>query len=283
MADHNGILIPGTQYHLVSVVRSVAAKHTHFHIPELNIVLDAGWIAEFIPDHIFVTHCHRDHCRGLPDMLMELGSARQNIERHIDVYVPISTRDAIENMVITDINTSKNNPKHTKAHKKYTIHGVQARDVLELTIKKTKFEVKVFWCDHTVPTRGFGFTRVTQALKDEYVGMEGRELGQLKRDGIDITEDRFTHQFIYLGDTSIKVFEDEEIFKYPVIIVECTFLEDDDLKELKKSKHIHWNHLKEVVKDHPDNTFILYHFSQRYSASDVTRFFANKPDNVILT
>ena len=88
---------------------------------------------------------------------------------------------------------------------------------------------------------------------------------------------------MYIGDTNELVFSiNPELFEYKDIIVECTFLEEDDLgifiiitnviiiiiivtiAQADKTKHCHWLRLREIIKSHPSNNFILYHFSTRY-------------------
>ncbi len=81
-----------------------------------------------------------------------------------------------------------------------------------------------------------------------------------------------------------------EIFQYPDIIVECTFLginevtEGDDLKQADKTKHCHWERLRPLIQANRNCRFILYHFSQRYKARDIEAFFKdpkNQEPNVV--
>jgi hypothetical protein len=48
-------------------------------------------------------------------------------------------------------------------------------------------------------------------------GVPNKELGLLRKKGIEISEKKLKPLFAYVGDTSIKVFEDNpELFNYPV-------------------------------------------------------------------
>lgn len=66
-------------------------------------------------------------------------------------------------------------------------------------------------------------------------------------------------------------------------MIECTFIDIEELDRAIGTKHIHWNHLEEYVINHPDITFILYHFSSRYKAQYIDEFFLklNIPNVVI--
>ena len=99
--------------------------------------------------------------------------------------------------------------------------------------------------DHSVPCVSFGFSEEKKQIKAEYqiyiTESRGRELGALRKQGVVIEDITYVPRFVYVGDTSERVFEmNPELFKYQDIIVECTFLEDDDLEQATKTKHCHW-------------------------------------------
>ncbi len=62
---------------------------------------------------------------------------------------------------------------------------------------------------------------------------------------------------------------------FPVIAVECTFFKEKD-KDIKHSKHIHWDDLKPIVEQNPHIYFIIVHFSMRYSVGEIEEFFKDK-------
>jgi hypothetical protein len=65
----------------------------------------------------------------------------------------------------------------------------------------------------------------------------------------------------------------EIIFQYPIIVIECTFLEKEDLHHAKKKNHMHWEYLFPIVQSHPLIKFILIHFSKRYKWPEIKNFF----------
>ena len=135
-------------------------------------------------------------------------------------------------------------------------------------------EIEVFECDHSIPTVSYGLKEIKKKLKKEYLGLEGREIAQLKKDGVEITEMVVQNKLAYVCDTSIKVFDmNPTLLDYPTIMVECTFFEEDEITNAKKTQHIHWNDLKPIVCDHPEIEFMLFHFSQRYRDSEIDEFF----------
>jgi len=90
-------------------------------------------------------------------------------------------------------------------------------------------------------------------------------------------------KFCYVLDTSIKVLVDNPfLLEYPVMIIECTFLLDDEIAHAVNKKHVHWLQLKPYVINNPNVLFILTHFSFKYRDSEIREFFDNvkKIDNI---
>lgn len=71
---------------------------------------------------------------------------------------------------------------------------------------------------------------------------------------------------------------------YKVIMIECNFLYDEHYEEATKRHHMHYRDIKEYALQNPNCTFILNHFSMRYTYLDIERFFKDpingKPENV---
>ena len=98
-------------------------------------------------------------------------------------------------------------------------------------------------------------------------------------------EDRIRRPlFAFLGDTSVAVFDRNPwLFDYPVLITECTFLDDSELERADRVGHTVWSRLRPIVAAHPQTVFILTHFSLRHSDREVLSFFQReRPANVVL-
>lgn len=158
--------------------------------------------------------------------------------------------------------------------------------------EKVLWQIETFLCFHTVPCVGYGFreerTRLRDGLHEEIVSklkaehgddakidekMIGKEIGRLKKEGVEIDQKMFVPILAFLGDTDVRVFGNDGIFAYPTIMVECTFLMPEHKKMAMDDKHIHWSDLEPIVRAHPKNTFILYHFSMRHSPKEIKAFF----------
>jgi ribonuclease Z len=94
------------------------------------------------------------------------------------------------------------------------------------------------WCAQ-VACVGYAFAERKKRLRPEYVGTPGRELGRLRKEGVEIEEETYAPLFVYLGDTSTQVYEAHpEVFDYPVIITECTFIPDPHEVPTSTTPHV---------------------------------------------
>lgn len=139
---------------------------------------------------------------------------------------------------------------------------------------------------HAVPCVGYGVVPIRKKLLAAFVGLDGKSLGKLRRDGIEIEEavDDFKNGFLYCGDTGIEAFRDQELqwTLYGSIIIECTFLyaqegldEEAIAARCLRDGHIQWSDLEPFVTRHPTVNFVLIHFSIRYKKEDIESFFSS--------
>lgn len=290
--------LPGTPFHIAAI--SVAGRGTTIYVQGLGIQIDAGVAHEyFVPGlKVFITHSHLDHIRGLSSVLIEADSmAGSDPKNKPTVYLPKPASKRIQDSVASIMRATKftDTPKIMK-HINYVDVDLYKR--YDMILARKRWSVSTIKCFHTVPSTGYGFSEWRHKLKAEYIPIKDNreELSALKKSGVEISEEVEYPSFCVMGDTDDYVFYldngtkkpknssdadtreyNPDVFKYKVIIVECTYISDDEIKKAKDDKHMHWRDLEKVIKDHPDHHFILIHFSQRYTANDLEKFFASVP------
>ena len=280
--EHPPTQIPGASQ-LTLMGWSVAALRTNFYIRELGIMLDAGLSApNWVINHLLITHCHSDHTANLPYHLYS-----HKPDNKIKIYVPkgieAHIKDYIESAYLLSSHTfpEEENIKREELHlyNFYELITVEPGNNFPIQIKKANYGLEIFKCYHTVPCVGYGIYDIRKKLKEEYSKLTGKEIGELRKKGVDINYNYLNKMFVYLGDTGKEIFEDKEwekIVEYPTIIIECTFILKDEKEQAKKTQHIHWEDLEPIVDKYNKNTFILIHFSQRYDNSEIKQFFEEK-------
>lgn len=258
---------------------SVGAYKTAFYIPELGIMLDCGERMQELPDIIFLTHLHTDHCHDSPIMLQEAGRCEQGkVIKFIMHQAAKGPFDAFIRATLGLVGGNHDDDDDDAAD--YEVQTVLPDTQLALKIKNRDWIIDVVKCFHTPDCVGYGFTEVRQKLKKEYAECTNQEIITLKKAGTNITESIQYSQFVFLGDTRITVFEKSPIvFKFPTIIVECNFILEEDISLAKKTKHICWHELKPIIKEHPNNTFVLIHFSRKHTVTELNELFTREIKN----
>ena len=72
-------------------------------------------------------------------------------------------------------------------------------------------------CDHTVPCVGYCFAQVKQSLKPEYKGLPGLEIGKLRKQGIQVTQEEEQPLFCFLGDTSASILSEGGLYAEQIL------------------------------------------------------------------
>ena len=263
------------------VGRSWAGDSTSFVVPSLGLALDAGYVVHAKRmDSVFITHCHTDHCHHMTHL--------KSLTKPPNVYLPAETTYRMENFLnVSQQLTSNLTPEEyndIEWSTCYTLHGVKAGDRI-IVNKKRGLICHVVPCDHRVPCVGYCFSQTKQELRKEYQGMPGPEIGKLSKQGVSVTTEVEQPLFCFLGDTTTSILDGpyaERILSCPTVIIECTFLTDDCRENAERTKHVLWSDLKPHIESHPETTFVLIHFSHRWSVQDVSDFFRKEAlSNVI--
>ncbi len=216
--------------------RSRAADSTGFVIPELEIQLDAGVIVSSAkPKVVLISHSHADHSFRTTHLTSRTVVPTFFVPRGLEPFFHRFIRAASE---------LSGNTTELEWEENCKLVGVEPNDTFLLPHKRD-FRVRVFEMDHSVKTVGFGLSKVKQKLKAEFAGLRGDAIGKLRQEGVAVTEELEEKLFVFCGDTTPKCFEiSPDLLTYPIVIVECSFLFEEDAKKAADSKHTLWKDLK---------------------------------------
>lgn len=258
------------QYNLSISGYSRAGERSGFAIPELKLMFDAGLPSNHDPSFIFITHCHSDHCFALPTQLAGLQHSPK-------IYVPFEELALFTNFV----NASAQLAMFNSQIETCNIFGVKKHDTIKL---KNNYKIEVFDLEHMVPCRGFGLKKTKEKLKEIYTGYSSAQIIALKKTGADVTTTIEDAIVAYITDTNESVFEkNRNLLNYKYIVIECTYINNDDVLNAAKHKHIHWKNLKPIVLANQQITFVLIHFSWKHTAVEIRDFFARQQvQNIII-
>jgi len=255
-----------SQYYLVGFSR--ASFKTGLIIKPLNICLDAGVCNQFEPNMVLITHGHTDHVGELYNILIGNTCKKKvpvistpNLIRHISTY--INSMFSLNRGTYSKYN--KWDPCTLETNKRFEIQG------------KT-IEIESYIMDHTTESIGFGISEIRDKLKPEYENLTTSELIEKKKT-IKITQEKEFPICLFCGDTGNSILPTLPFNKYPMVIIECTFINPDDIKDAYEKKHLHITDLEPYFIANKMVTFVLIHFSTRYDL-DKLKEYQDKYENM---
>lgn len=255
---------------------SRSAYRTGIHFPELDMLADAGPQFHGKVSRIFITHTHGDHIAELPFTLI----GDESGDHVVDIYVH---KDAVPHIhtYIAALFTTNAMSYTVDTTSWYRLHGVLPGDVIKnLDMNGRTYDVEVFECDHGIPTVSYGFVEIKKKLREDYLNMKGKEIGELRKKGVNIYREVRHKSLAYVCDTTINVLvKHPDILLYDVVFIECTFLYLDEADMALKKKHVCWEHLREYVIKNEGTNFVLFHFSQKYKDDEIEKFFDKEKED----
>ncbi len=261
--------VPGTQWTLQG--HSRGGERTGFYVPELRLGLDGGLGSYKAMRTVLLTHGHGDHSNSV--CFLTHGVA-------MDVYGPPSIACAVSEYCRAFATLDGG------AASGATFIPADTSSVITVT---PSVVATVVDCVHTVPCLGFVLNTTSRKLLPEYHDAPKTVLALLRSQGVDVMGPKqLTPRLVFLGDTSTAVFDNEAMITLLsttglVVVIECTLLDPADAPESWTSRgHCSWSDLRPVVDAHPGVSFVLIHFSRRYTDADIVAYFAEKPSNVLL-
>lgn len=252
-AAHAGLTIEGY---------SRAAVQSYWRIPELKLGFDLGgqpW--DFMGTATwFVTHTHLDHVAALPVYVARRRMMRMDPPT---LYVPAEMLDEVKKLMLIF-------QRLDRGRQLADLRGVKAGDEIDLS---RELVVTVFDTVHTIPSRGYVVWDRRNKLKDEFIGLPGEKIRDLKLSGVAITREVRVPLVAYTGDTAPAGLDNcPACFDAKVLITEMSFIREKHRREkIHKFGHMHLDDFVERADRFKNELIVAAHFSTRYHPNEVRR------------
>jgi ribonuclease Z len=241
---------------------SRAAVQTYWRIPELKIGFDLGaqpWDFMGTPTWL-LTHTHLDHVAALPVYV----ARRRMMKMEPPVlYMPKEAIDDVRRLLLIM-------QRLDRGRMICQLHGVSPGEEIYLSRENV---VTVFQTSHTIPSVGFLVWDRRNKLKEEFHGLPGEKIRDLRLSGVEVTKEVRTPLVAYTGDTSPAGLDNyPPVFQAKILITELSFIRPNHRREkIHKYGHMHLDDFIERTDRFQNELIICSHFSTRYHPQEVRR------------
>jgi ribonuclease Z len=246
---------------------SIAGHESFYKLPGFRTLLEFGRAPEDTLGYatVCLSHGHLDHAAGIAHHASrrKLGGLRP-----ATVYVPAETLGDYQALLeacerLEDVGYGVRLEAATPGDRH------RLRPDLELTVLPGR---------HRVPSVGYLFSEVRRKLLDEHLGRPGEQIADLRARGFEVTRREEIPLLAYPGDCGREIFEAvPEIFRAKVLLLECSFLFEQDVDRARKYSHIHLQDILEQADRFENEALVLTHFSMRYRAEEIREALATLP------
>ncbi len=249
---------------------SISTVETYIKVAELNLIFDIGRGPRdgVNLDHCLLTHGHQDHALGLSKYISTRGLLDMAPPT---IYAPAEIIDDLENLI-----RAWERLECRRSRCDYHMVPMYAGQEVEL---RRGLRILPFRTDHSVPSLGYAVIEERHKLKPEYLGMPGPEIARRRHAGEDLLYTMREPLVTFVGDSTIRPFDEVPIVRTSdVLILESTFLHEEDRKDAARKKHTHLGEVIERLDAFQGRLLVLSHFSTRYARSEIEDVIGQIPE-----
>ncbi|MCI0462092.1 MAG: MBL fold metallo-hydrolase [Gemmataceae bacterium] len=256
--QHAGLTIEGY---------SRAAVQSYWRIPELKIGFDLGaqpWDFMGTPTWL-VSHTHLDHIAALP---VYVARRRMMKMEPPTLYVPEEALDDVRKLLLIM-------QRLDRGRQTCHLNGVRPGQEIELSREHV---VTAFRTTHTIPSLGYVVWDRRNKLKEEYHGLPGEKIRDLRLSGVEVTREVRAPLLAYTGDTSPAGLDGyPPVFEAKILITELSFIRPNHRRDkIHKFGHMHLDDFLERADRFKNELIVCAHFSTRYHPNEVRKLLDGK-------
>lgn len=240
---------------LTFVGYSIGGEETVVAVPELNVCFDIGRAPSEVLgiDNVLLSHGHMDHAAGIAYYF----SQRNFLDNPGGTLV-------LPDPLVEPVHQLMAAWSQIEGHRTpYNVVGLAPGG--EYTIRRNLI-ARAFRTRHGGPCLGYSVIEIRKKLKAEYLDLPGPKIAELKRGGTEITYEIEVPLVCYCGDTAYgDFFELPYVREARILILECTFVEEDHRSRAEAGNHMHIDEFVRLQSELANKYCMLIHLSHRTS------------------
>ncbi len=240
---------------------SVAGEESVIIVPELDVIFDIGKCPReaLTANHVLLSHGHMDHVAGLPYYFAQRDFQGQAVAKAI---VPANLVEPLEDLMRAWGRVEGHVPPHE-------FIPMEAGGEYEI---RRNLVARAFSSNHIPGSLGFAVIDIRQKLKAEYSGMTERQIVELKKKGVEITNRTEYPLVAYLGDSGPGDYASlPHVVNAKALLVECTFFDDDHMKRARAGRHMHIKDIRRMLEGMNNERVILVHVTRRTNIGEARK------------
>lgn len=252
---------------------SIAGHETCIMFPTLKLAFDIGRCPQHAINHDFlcISHAHMDHIGGLPMYVATRGLYRM---KPPTIIVPKCVKEDVEQLFEV----------HRRMDQSELKHNLIGLDIGEEFYLRRDLKVRAFKTYHVIPSQGYIVYSVKQKLKQEYLGLGGNEIKNLKSSGVEITNTVTVPEVAFTGDTMSDFIVDPnniDVLRSRILVMESTFVDDSlSVEDARDYGHTHLSEIVSHAERFGNKAILLIHFSARYRIEKIQQAVSALPPSL---
>ncbi|XVF75915.1 hypothetical protein PTKIN_Ptkin13bG0225100 [Pterospermum kingtungense] len=187
------------------------------------------------------------------------------------IIVPTSIKEDVEKLFEV----------HRKMDQSELKHNLIGLDIGDELFLRRDLKVRAFKTYHVIPSQGYIVYSVKQKLKEEYFGLSGNEIKNLKLLGVEIMYTTTTPEIAFTGDTMSDFILDEaniDVLRAMILVVESTFIDNSvSVEHARDYGHIHLSEIINYADKLENRAILLIHSSARYALENIQEAVSSLP------